>query len=148
MAIFGPKPWVNPFWKNVYCSTFWTSCFYSLERRFSTLEYCKRLFSGLYCLKINVEKMAIFEPKPLVNPFGKMSIFFTFWTFCFHSLERLFSNLEYRKRHFSGLYCLKKKVERMAIFGPKPWVNPFGKMSIFRSFDLRVFIAWKGVFLL
>ena len=35
----------------------------------------------------------------------------------------------------------------MAIFGPKPWVNPFGKMSIFRLFELLAFIAWKGVFL-
>ena len=34
----------------------------------------------------------------------------------------------------------------MAIFGPKPCVNPFGKMSIFRGFELFVFIAWKGVF--
>ena len=43
--------------------------------------------------------------------------------------------LEYRKRHFPGLYCLKKKVGEMAIFGPKPWVNPFGKMSIFDFLD-------------
>ena len=34
----------------------------------------------------------------------------------------------------------------MAFFGPKPWVNPFGKMSIFRLFEFFVFIAWKGVF--
>ena len=34
----------------------------------------------------------------------------------------------------------------MAIFGPKPWVNHFGKMSIFRLFELLVFIAQKGVF--
>ena len=34
----------------------------------------------------------------------------------------------------------------MAIFGPKPWVNPFGKMSIFRILELLVFIAYKGAF--
>ena len=34
----------------------------------------------------------------------------------------------------------------MAIFGPKAWVNPFGKMSIFRLFELLVFIAQKGDF--
>ena len=34
----------------------------------------------------------------------------------------------------------------MAPFGPKPWVNPFGKMSIFRHFELLVFKAQKGVF--
>ena len=33
----------------------------------------------------------------------------------------------------------------MAIFGPKPWVNPFGKISIFRLFELPVFIALKDV---
>ena len=35
----------------------------------------------------------------------------------------------------------------MVIFGPKPWVNPFGKMSIFGLFEDFVFIASKGVFL-
>ena len=34
----------------------------------------------------------------------------------------------------------------MAIFGSKPWVNPFGKTSIFRHFELHFFIAEKGVF--
>ena len=34
----------------------------------------------------------------------------------------------------------------MAIFGPKPWVTPFGKLSIFRLFEHLVFIAQKGVF--
>ena len=34
----------------------------------------------------------------------------------------------------------------MAIFGPKPWVYPFGKMLIFRLFELVVFIALKRVF--
>ena len=40
----------------------------------------------------------------------------------------------------------KKKIGKMAIFEPKTWVNPFGKMSIFRILKLLVFIAWKGVF--
>ena len=35
----------------------------------------------------------------------------------------------------------KEKVGKMAIFGPKPWVNPFGKMSIFQLFEVLVFIA-------
>ena len=34
----------------------------------------------------------------------------------------------------------------MAIFGLKPRVNPFVKMSIFWLFELLVFIALKGVF--
>ena len=42
---------------------------------------------------------------------------------------------------FSCPILPKKKVGKMAIFGPKPWVNPFGKMSIFLLFELLVFIA-------
>ena len=49
--------------------------------------------------------------------------------------------LEYRKRHFPGLYCLKKKHGKMAMFGKKPWVNPFGKVSIFQLFEILDSIA-------
>ena len=45
--------------------------------------------------------------------------------------------LEYRKRHFPCLYCLKRKGQKMAMFGPKPWVNPFLKMS---NFDFLIFL--------
>ena len=65
--------------------------------------------------------MAIFGPKPRVNPFGKMSIF------------RLFKLLVF--------ILFKDKVGKLAIFGPKLWVNPFGKMASFQRFDLLVFIA-------
>ena len=58
----------------------------------------------------------------------------TFWTSCFYRLESRFFALEYRKRHFSDLYCRKKKVGKMAIFGPKAWVNPFGKNVNFMTF--------------
>ena len=85
--------------------------------------------------------MAIFGPKPWVNPFGRRSIFRLFEVFVFHSLERRFFDPEYRKRYCPVLYFLKRKVGKMVIFGPKPWVNPFGKMSIFRLFELLVFIA-------
>ena len=70
-----------------------------------------------------------------------MSIFPTFWTFCFYREEGRFLVQEYHKRHFPALYSLKKTVGEMVIFGPKPWVKPLGKMSIFRLFGLLVFIA-------
>ena len=72
--------------------------------------------------------------------------FFAFRTSCFYSLEKPFFVLEYRKTHFRGLYCLKKKVGKMTNFGPKLWVNPFGKMSVFPLFELFVFMGYKGVF--
>ena len=89
--------------------------------------------------------MASFGPKPWVNPFGKMTIFLTFLTSCFNNLERRFFVLEYRKRHFSYLFYLKKKVGKMAIFGPKQWVNLLGKMAIFRLFE-RLFLQPRKAF--
>ena len=82
----------------------------------------------------------------MVNPLGRTSIFRLFEILVFIASKGFFFVLEYRKRHFPSLYCLKRKVGKMAIFGPKPWVNPLGKMSIFRIFELFVFIAKKGVF--
>ena len=90
--------------------------------------------------------MAIFGPKPWINPFGKMPIFRFFALFVFIAYKGVFFVLEYRKRYFPGLNWLKRKVEKMAIFGPKPWDNPLGRMSIFRLFLLLVFRAQKGVF--
>ena len=89
--------------------------------------------------------MAIFRPKPWITPLGKCQ-FLEFLNFFFYSIERRFFGLEYRKGHFPGVYCHKRKSWKKANFGPKPWVNPLGKMSIFRLFDLLVFLAQKGVF--
>ena len=75
--------------------------------------------------------MANFGPKLWVKPFGKMSIFRLFGLLVFIGYKGRFFDVEYRKRHLPGLYCPKKKVGKTTIFGPKPWANPFGEMSIF-----------------
>ena len=131
----------KPLWKNVNFSSFWSSCFYSVQRRFFVLEYPKRHFRGLHCLTKKLEKWTFLDQNHGLTPFRKNVNFSSFWTFCFYSLERRFFVLEYRKIHFSGLNFLKKKVGILAIFGPKPWVNPFWKMWIFRVFELLVFVA-------
>ena len=127
-------------WKNVHFLTFWTFSFYSLERCFLVLEYHKTHFPGLYSLKKKIKQRPFLGHKRGLT-LWKNVYFSTFWTFRFYSLERCFLVLEYRKRHFLGLYCLKREVGKMAIFGAKPWVNPFGKMSIFRLFKLCVLIV-------
>ena len=85
--------------------------------------------------------MAIFGSKQWDNSLGKMSIIRLFERLVFIAWKCLFFVLEYRKKHSPGLNCLKKKVGKMAIFGPKPWVNPFGKMSIFRFFNVLLLIS-------
>ena len=138
---FWTKTMGLPLSKNVNFTSIWTSCFFSLERRFFVLKYGKRHFPGLYCLKKKVGKMAIFGPKPWVNPFWKMSIFRLFELLVFIALKVVFFVLGYRKRHFPCLYFLRKKNWIYGLFfGPKPWVNPFEKMSILRLFEFLVFI--------
>ena len=49
--------------------------------------------------------------------------------------------LEYHKIQFScPILPTKQKLGKMATFGPKLWVNPFEKMSIFGLFERVVFI--------
>ena len=151
---FWTKSMGYPVWKNVNFSTFWSCCFYSIERRCFVLEYRKRHFPSVYFLKKKVGEMAIFRPKPWINPFGKFQLL-DFLNFLFFLSRKAFF-LEYRKkkfycpilhkkkssknglfwkkRHFPGVYCIKKRL-KMTIFRPKPWINPFGKMSIFILYD-------------
>ena len=93
--------------------------FYSLERCFFIVEYRKRHFAGLYCLKKICWKNCHFYQNHGLTPLKKCQ-FFDCLNLFFYSLKRCFFVLEYGKRRFPGLYCLKKKVEEMAIFGPKP----------------------------
>ena len=54
--------------------------------------------------KKNLEKWLFFDQNH-----GKMSIFLLFELLVFIALKGVFLVLEYYKRHFPGLYCLKKK---------------------------------------
>ena len=90
--------------------------------------------------------MAIFGPKPWLTPLEKiMSIFRLFGLLIFRAQKVVFSFKNIVKDIFLA-YIANKKVGKMAIFGPKSWVNPFGKMSISRLFELVFFVAKKGVF--
>ena len=78
--------------------------------------------------------MASFGPKPWVNPFGKMAIILTFLTSCFYNLEKRFFVLEYRKRHFSYLFYLKKRSWKNGHFWTKTMGSPFRNNSNFSTF--------------
>ena len=140
MAIFGPKPRVN-IWKKVNFSTFSTSCFYSIEKRFFVLEYNNRNFPGLYCLKRKSWKNGHFWTKAMGKQLEKGQ-FFDFLDFLFlWPWKKFFRSRIAKKDVFLAYIAYTKKLEKMAIFGPKRGVNPFRKMSIFGLFGLHVFIA-------
>ena len=105
----------NLFLKNVNFSTFWSSCFYGLERCFFVLEYHKTHFPCLHCLKKD-RKMANFGPKPWTNSFGKISIFLTLCTSCFYSLGRRFFRSRISSSTFSfPILPRKKKMKKWPI---------------------------------
>ena len=127
-------------WKNVNFSTFSTSCFYSLERRFFVLEYRKKYFPGLYCLKKKLEKWPFLDQNHGLTPLEKCQ-FFEFSTSFFYSLERRFFVLEYRKRYFPGLYCAKeKKLEKWPFLDQNHGLTPLEKYQFFNVSNF-VFIA-------
>ena len=150
MVNFRPKLWTNhrltPLEKCFFFD-FWNFLFLQPRKAFFfVLEYHKRHFPGLYCLKGKCGKMANFGRKPWTNPFGKLSILRLFELLFLYSLERRFFVVESHKAHCPGLYCLKRKGRKIANFGRKPWTNPFGKMLFFRLLELFVLLAQKGVF--
>ena len=76
--------------------------------------------------------MAIFGPKPWVNPFGKVSIFQLSEVLFFYSLEVRFFALEYRKRHIPGVYCLKnKRLKKIPFFYQNHELTPLEKCQLF-----------------
>ena len=145
MAIFGQQPWVNPFGKMSIFRLFELLDFIAQKAVLSFQNIIKEIFQANIALKKMLEKWPFLDQNHGLTHFEKYK-FFNFMKFLFLQPKRRFLVLQYRKRHFPWLYCLKKQVGKMAIFGPKPWGNPFGKMAIFRRFDLLVLIALKGVF--
>ena len=69
-----------------------------------------------------MEKWPFSDQNHGLTPLEK-SQFFDLLTFFFYELERRFFVLEYCKAHFPGLYYLKKRQGKMAIFSPKLWKN-------------------------
>ena len=145
MAIFKPKPLVNLFGKVSIFGLFEVLVFIAQKRVFFDLEYRKKQFPGLYCLEGKVGKMAIFRPKPLVNPFGKVSIFRLFELFVFIAQKVVFFAVEYRKRHFPGLYCIKRKVGKMAIFNQNHGLTRLEKCQFF-DFSNFLFLQPRKAF--
>ena len=87
--------------------------------------------------------MAIFGPKHGLTPVEKCQ-FLDFLNFCFYSLEKRIFVVEYRRAHFPGFDCLKKKVGIMAIFGPNHWLNPLEKFEFFEFLNF-LFLHFPGL---
>ena len=110
---------LTPF-KKLQFSIFWTSCFYSKERRFFVLEYRKNHFPNQYYLKKKgLEKWPYLDQNHRLTPFEKCQ-FSNFWNLFLLP-----------KSHFPNQFCLKKKVGKMAIFRPNHGLTLLGKLQFF-----------------
>ena len=75
-----------------------------------------------------------------------MAIFRFFELVVFIASKGVFSFLNIVNDLFFAYSAKKKKLEKWPFvdqnhgFGLRPWINPFGKMSIFRFFELLVLI--------
>ena len=90
--------------------------------------------------------MANILPTPWTNPSGKISIFRPFHLRVFIAQKGVFSFKNIVKDIFLPFIIFKKKMEKQPIFDQNHGLTPFRKISIFGLFQLRVFIAQKGVF--
>ena len=145
MAIFRPKPWVNPFRKSSIFRHFELLVFIAQKGIFSFQNIVKIIFLTNIAEKKMLEKRPYWDQNHGLTLLEKCQ-FFDFWNFLFLLPRKAFFHSRKSKKLFCRPILNKKKVRKMASFGPKPWVNPFGKTSIFRHFELVVFIAQKGVF--
>ena len=76
MAIFGPKPWVNPFGKNVNFRLIELLCFYSLGTRFFCSRMSYKAFSWpLLTKKKKVEKWPFLDQNHGLTPLEKYQFF-------------------------------------------------------------------------
>ena len=92
-----------------------------------------------------LEKWTFLGQNHGLTPFGKCQ-FFEFFNYLFLYSRKAFFRSRIISKTFSWPLLPPQKVRIIAIFGPKPWVNPFGKMSIFLLFEILDFMAQKGVF--
>ena len=73
----------------------------------------------------------MFGLKAWVNPFKKMSTVRLFERLVFKGYKGVFFALEYRKRNFPSLYCLKKKSWKNGHFGKNHGLNSLEKCQFF-----------------
>ena len=95
---------------------------------FFVLKYHKRHFPDLYCLA-----KTFLEQNHGLTTLEKCQ-FFDSLNFLFLLPRKAFFRSRISQNTFLQPILPKKKVQKMAIFGPKPFVNPFGKTSIFGVF--------------
>ena len=146
MAVFGPKPWVNRFEKMSIFRLFELLVFTALKGLFSFQKIIKDIFLAYIARKKKLQKRHFLDQNYELTALEK-SQFFDFLNLFLLQPRTAFFRFKISLETFSlRIVPKKKKLGKWPFSGPKPWVNPFAKMSIFCLFELLVFMAQKSVF--
>ena len=78
-----------------------------------------------------LEKWLFLDQNHALTLFGKLAIFRLFELLVFIAWKGVFSFWNIVKGIFLDYIAKKEILKKLVIFGPKPWVNPLGKMAIF-----------------
>ena len=141
MAIFGPKPL-----EKCQLFDFFNLLFLQHRKAFFRSRLSQNTFSWSIVGQKKYEKLAFLDQNHGLTPLEKCQFFRRFELVVFIAYKGVFSFQNIKEYIFLVYSWSKKKIGKMAIFGPKPLVNPLAKMSIFPLFGLLAFIAQKGVF--
>ena len=131
MAFLDQKPWVNPFEKISIFPLFELLVFIAYKEVFSFQNNTKDIFLAYIDKKKKFEKWPFLDQKSFVNPFEKISLFRLLELLVFIASKGGFSFQNIIKDIFLAYIATKKKVPKMAIFGPNLWVNPLEKSQFF-----------------
>ena len=132
MAIFGSKPWVNPFRRMSIFRLFEFLVFIAQKGAFSFYNIIKDIFQA-YIAQKKLEKWTFLEQNHVLSHLEKCQ-FFDFLNFFVIFLTGIFWFQNVIEDIFVVYIAQKKRSQKNGHFWPKLWLNPFGKTSIVRLF--------------
>ena len=147
MAIFGPKPWVNPFRKMAIFRRFNLLVWKAQKGVFTCYNVLKDIFMACFAPPKNVKKMAIFGPKPRVNPVRKMAIFLDFLNFLFLKPRKASLRSKTSSNTFSWpILPEEKKLKKWPFLDQNHGLTPVEKCQFFHFLILSFLQPTKGIF--
>ena len=145
MAIFGPKPWTNPFGNISIFRVFERLVFIAQKGVFLFQTIVKGIFLAYIAGNKKMEKWLIFDQKRGLTPLQK-SLFFDFWKFVFMAQKGAFLYQTIVKDIFLAYIAGNKKIEKQPIFDQIHGLTPLEKSQIFDFFNLSLFQPRKALF--
>ena len=145
MGIFGQKPWVNSFAKMTIFRLFELLVFIAYRGISSFQNIIKDLFLAYIAKKKKLQKWPFLDQNQRLTALEKCQ-FLDFLDFLFLQPRKAFFVQEYHKRHFPGLYCLKKKLKKRPFLDQNHGLTPLEKGQFFDFLDFLFLQPRKAFF--